>query len=64
MIKDRPLKVYDLPPDQLAEWDKVDDRRSCQACRNRSGNLCVTFKRSHVPVDLVHRCEAFSARIK
>lgn len=39
-----------------------DGRHSCDACRNKSGAMCATFKTSHVPTHLVHLCAGFSPR--
>lgn len=53
-------RAIDAPPDWAALWP--DDRVNCADCRNRSGAMCVTFRTSHVPLDLVHRCAGFSRR--
>lgn len=62
IARSSPFRVVEEQPD----WDHLwpDDRVNCGDCRNKSGAMCVAFKRSHVPLDLVHRCEAFSGRKK
>lgn len=55
---DRPLRVYDIPPGERAYWDSLDNRVTCDGCRNRSDVWCqVARGRTIRPPMLRHRCE-------
>lgn len=64
-----PLRVHDLTPAEVAEWDRFEaqerlglDRVSCLHCLNRSGTRCEVLNTQHVPLALVHRCAHFRGR--
>lgn len=54
---DRPLPVYDLSLDEIAEWP--EDRVDCGQCSLRNGSMCQSFKTTHVPVGVLHRCPRY-----
>lgn len=55
----RALPVYDIPPHELAYWDALDTRVTCDGCRYRSDNYCraTPGKPATIfPPQLKHRC--------
>ena len=55
----RPMPVYDIPKAELAHWDALDDRVTCDGCRNRSGSTCLATRATIHPPHLKHRCEHY-----
>lgn len=55
---DRPLPVYEIPPHELAYYDAMDNRVTCDGCRNRADIWCrAGDKRTTYPPNLKHRCD-------
>ena len=55
---DRPLPVYEIPEHELEYWNALDDRKTCEGCRNRSDIWCNAKPRKMIyPPNLKHRCE-------
>lgn len=62
-MNDRPLRVANLTPAEVAEWDRFEaqqrpgtDLVNCLLCLNRSGTRCTALNQQHVPLELNHRC--------
>lgn len=55
----RPMRVYEIPPEEREFWDALDTRVSCASCARRQGHYCAVTQRSHVPVAVLHRCEEY-----
>jgi hypothetical protein len=62
--KDIPLGVYEIPRDQLDEWDSFDIRVTCADCAHRNGYMCQLLKRTHVPLAIKHCCDDYLPRIR
>lgn len=58
----RPMRVYEIPPEEREFWDALDTRVSCASCSRRSSPYCTVTNRTHVPVGLLHRCEDYRQR--
>lgn len=59
MATDRPLPVFDIPKAELAYWDALDDRVTCDGCRRRVASNCSATRRTIYPPHLRHRCEHY-----
>lgn len=54
----RIMPVYSIPDHEVAYWDELDNRVTCNGCRNRSDIWCRVSKgRTIYPPMLKHRCE-------
>lgn len=47
-------------PEGWADWP--DDRVSCASCARRQGAYCTVTNKTHVPVNILHRCDDFRKR--
>lgn len=52
----RPMRVYEIPPEEREFWDALDTRVSCASCALRRGFRCEPRGICH-PLELRHRCE-------
>ena len=54
----RPMRVYEIPPEEREVWDALDTRVSCASCRRRQGHRCEPRGFAHL-IELRHRCEDY-----
>lgn len=54
----RPMRVYEIPPEEREFWDALDTRVSCASCARRQGHRCEPRGFAHL-IELRHRCEDY-----
>lgn len=57
-----PVRLGVIAEDQVPYWDAIDDRVSCGQCSNRSGFMCKLLRVPSFPIEMRHRCTAFTLR--